>query len=229
MHPRKRVVINVATGGYINGQNRLRSTFEKYCDSDLMLFTREDEIGAPLHHDNPYAFKIYAWDKALQAGYKRILWFDASVFAIRNLKPIWDIIEMQGYIMQEAGQWLGWWINDRALEYFKLSRDDAMKMTCYGNAGFLGLDFDTIIASEFFEQWKNSMLAGCFKGAWTNKDKTESPDERCRGHRHDLACGSVIANRLGMKFQHAEHYMEYAPAETPPINDTIVLKACGMA
>jgi len=104
-----------------------------------------------------------------------------------------------------------------------------MNMMMYGNAGFLGLDFNNEIACKFFDKWKESMFAGIFKGEWTNNTKSESQDERCLGHRHDMVCGSIIANQLGMKYVSGNEWLTYQPPHVPPKNDKIVFKALGNA
>ena len=52
-------------------------------------------------------------------------------------------------------------------------------------AGYCGFDFTHGLAQEFFAEWKESMLNGCFKGSWSD-------------HRHDMTCASIIANKHDM-------------------------------
>lgn len=52
-------------------------------------------------------------------------------------------------------------------------------------AGYCGFDFRRPESIEFFAQWKEAMLNGCFKGSWED-------------HRHDMTCGSIIAYKLGL-------------------------------
>lgn len=64
------------------------------------------------------------------------------------------------------------------------------------SAGLLGLDKNNPLAMEFFTQWKASAKAGCFKGNYET-------------HRHDMTCASIIAQRLGMKYQRGGEHMSY--------------------
>lgn len=203
------------TGNYIRGLARLVDSLKGNFDGDVLAFTNEESIGAPKHKDNPYAFKVYAIQAAIDAGYKHILYLDSSVFAIKNVLPVFDVIEEEGYFMQEAGHYVGNWCNDVTLDYFGLQRDEAMEMLMYGNAGMLGLNMNEVISQDFFAQWKQSMLDGMFIGSWSN-------------HRHDMTCGSIIANKLGMKYKSGNEWLQYAGVYEPTANDTIIFKAQGI-
>ncbi len=121
--------------------------------------------------------------------------------------------------MQYAGHMVGRWTNDRALEYFGVNRDDAMHMPMYGNAGFLGLNVHDATAMKFFELWEQSARDGMFRGQWHNNNRTESNDGRCDGHRHDMSCGSIIANQLNMVMQPGDEWLHYqSPDVEPAIN-----------
>jgi hypothetical protein len=204
-------------GNYQKALERLGNSLIGRFDGDFFGFTSESQIGAPPHLDNPYAFKIYAIEKVREQGYTQILWLDSSVYAIRDTQPIFDEMERLGYIMQEAGCHVGTWCNDFTLDYFGITREEANKMLCYGNAGFLGLNFNNELAVNFFKLWKYSMEAGCFNGTWDN-------------HRHDLTCGSIIANKLDIAkdYKSGNEWLEYAAPFDPPKNDTIILKAQGL-
>ncbi len=227
----KRAIVNFSNnrGWYADGQKRLQKMLPKFIPSDVELFFFDDEqkIGSPLHDDNPYAFKIYSIQNVLEKGYHTILYMDASLFPIRNLKPIFDVIEKEGFFAQNAGHVCGTWANDECLEYFGVTRDEAMKIDMYGNCGLLGLDLSRPEILNFYVKWRTSMLDGMFKGAWTNKDKTESMDERCKGHRHDMVCGSLVMHGLGLdkKYQRGDQWMKYASPREEILDESILLKA----
>lgn len=219
-----------SSNNYVHGISRLSESLRNNFDGDFLAFIGEASCGAPLHTDNPYAFKIYCIEKAIEAGYHQVLWLDSSCFAVRPVQPIFDMISRQTFAFQDSGHWLGEWANDRSLEYFSLSRDAAMDMRMIGNAGFLGFDTTCTLGSIFFKGWKQSMLDNIFKGAWNNNEKTESQDERCRGHRHDMVCSSAIIHRMGLKGLMAggEEILQYAGLYDPILNDSIIIKAQGI-
>ena len=225
----KDCIINFASGRYIKGQDRLRESLDTVgWDGDLLTWTAEHQIGAPLHKDNPYAFKIYCFDEALRQGYKRIFWVDASIWAIKPITPIWDCVERLGYMKQYAGHLCGWWSSDTQLEYFGITRDEAMGMEMHGNGGFFALDFDNERASEFFDRWKQAMLDGQFKGPWHNDNNCVSSDPRCKGTRHDMICGSIIANQLEMVAYTPHRLMQYVGDGTQEPFETVVMMAQGV-
>jgi hypothetical protein len=211
----KRAIVNFSNnrGWYGKGRERLKEMLPKFIpeDVDLFFFENETDLGSPLHDDNPYAFKLYAIQNVLEKEYHTILYMDASLYPIRDLTPIFNVIEKDGMFAQHAGHQCGTWANDRCLEYFGLSRDEAMEIPMYGNAGLLGLDLSRPEIMNFYVKWRDSMQAGMFKGAWNNNDQTESKDERCKGHRHDMVCGSLVMYQCGLteKYQRGDQWMLY--------------------
>lgn len=192
-----KAIVNLATSIYERGRRRLTESLQGNFDGTVFTFTTEDEVGAPPHLENPYAFKVYAIEKVKNMGYNQVLWLDASCYAIKNVQPIFDWIDQKGIFMEAAGHWTGSWSNDATLGYFGISRDEAMQMPMF-SAGFVGFDFEKDVSREFFQKWKNSMLAGCFKGEWSN-------------HRHDMTCGSIIACQMGLDkiYSGGGHYLAY--------------------
>jgi len=202
-------------GNYMKALERLEKSMNRFDKNTFIGFRGEGSIGSPLHRDNPYAFKIYAFKKALELGYRKILYVDSSVVAVKELDSLWQILDEDGYFIQEAGHFVGRWCNDRTLNYFGISREEAMLMSMYGNCGVLALDFDKDIAVAFFELWEQSMLDGQFIGSWSD-------------HRHDMTCGSVIANRLKMKLQTGNEWVDYVDVNQTPKSDKIIFHAQGM-
>lgn len=189
MPQKKRCIVNFAdkAGWYSRGQQRLKDECFKYFPGgDVVILNDYDLIGSPKHHDNPYAFKVYAIDYARKLGYTSILFVDSSIYPVKDVTPVFDHIEKQGYLMQQAGHFIDRWTNDACRAYFNLSPEESKNMIMY-SAGFTGLDFTNMKAVEFFTQWKAAAEAGAFKGSWSD-------------HRHDMTCGSIIAQRLGMEF-----------------------------
>ncbi len=189
--PVKRCVVSLATNTskYLDGLRRLRSSVNTHAKKgqmpiDFFAFVGEDSVGAPTHQENPYAFKLYAIQKARDQGYNQVLWLDNSVVEAKYPLPVFEWLTKSGIFLEEAGHWAGRWCNDKTLQYFGITRAAAMQMPMFA-AGYCGFDFRNPISIEFFAQWKESMLNGCFRGSWSD-------------HRHDMTCGSIIANKLDL-------------------------------
>lgn len=215
----KRAIVSMANerGNYIPALNRLSASLEGKFDGDFFGFIGEESIGAPLHTDTPYGFKLYAIQSARELGYTSILWLDSSCYAIRDLSPVFESIERDGMIFQEAGHLLGTWSTDEQLAYFGMTRDEAMKVPMIGNAGFLGFDFNNPIAVRFFELWNEAMEAGMFRGSWENS-------------RHDMTCSSALVYLMGLWdfAKKGNEWLQYAAPNDTPNNDTVLIFAQGM-
>lgn len=201
------IIVNFATGVYRRGQKRLSESLNGHKQLMLSDYT---SLGSPTHSESPYQFKIHAIETAFNHD-PVVLWVDASMWRVGDIQIIEDLILRDGYFMSEAGHWVGSWTNEKARNYFQLTPNEAKVPGGFFmfSAGLLGLDKNNPLAMEFFTQWKQSAFAGCFRGDWSN-------------HRHDMTCGSIIASRLGMKYQRGGQHMSYiGPGYERPEKDTV--------
>ena len=188
------IIVNFATKHYLLGQARLSNSLN---GCKKLMLSDYVSLGSPTHSESPYQFKIHSIETAFNHD-PIVLWVDASMWRVGDLSIIENIIKTDGYFMSEAGHWVGSWTNAHTRNYFKLTKEEAKVPGgfCMFSAGLLGLNRESPLAMEFFKQWKASALAGCFRGDWIN-------------HRHDMTCGSIIASRLGMKYQRGGEHMSY--------------------
>jgi hypothetical protein len=208
------IIVNFATGHYLAGQQRLCKSVYPY---RYFAVDNYPAINSPTHSESPYQFKIHAIEKAFEKD-DIVLWCDASLWVVGDLSIIENIIKQDGYFMEEAGHYVGRWTNEHARNYFKLTEEEAKQETgglTMFSAGLIGLDKNSDIAMEFFRQWKASALAGCFKGSYEN-------------HRHDMTCASIIAQRLGMKYQRGGKHMAYIGQGYSEPEPGIVFKLQGL-
>jgi hypothetical protein len=188
------IIVNFATGHYLKGQQRLANSLNGY--KKLML-SDYVSIGSPTHSESPYEFKVWSIENAFQFD-DVVLWCDSSLWRVGDISVIENVIKQDGYFLTEAGHWVGAWCNQHTRDYFNLTEQEAKVPGgfCMFSAGFIGFDRKSSIANEFLKQWKESAKAGCFRGSHEN-------------HRHDQTSGSIIAQRLGMKFQRGGQHMAY--------------------
>lgn len=198
-----RTVINVSTAKYWRGQERLLASING--SYNALFWKHEHEVGAKLHSENNYSFKPLAFSSAYTMGYRKLLWLDASMNIIKDLKPIFDIIDEDGYFFQDSGWMNSRWTNERAKEYF--GTDEGMMLS----SGVLGLNLNSTVGKDFLIAWLLAMSDGIFNGDWAT-------------HRHDQTCASIIAHKMGLKLQDGNTFMVYGKITEPTIsNKTLVL------
>jgi len=223
-----KVVLNVSVSSWYadRGQRRLWESMEERSENATRLFWLDEyPPGSPTHEEAPYAFKPYAFQRARTLGFDQAIWLDASVWLHRKpLDDVWARIDEDGWYLEPDGNMVGNWIGDRQLGLVGISRDQAMEIPLF-EGKMIGLDFRNETACTFLDEWTDLADRGAFNGRWDNADRFESSDERCRGHRHDIACGSPIAVRLGMSYQPFKRVG--FPGDGDP-GDEIVVMAEGM-
>lgn len=205
----KKCIINLSTKKFKKGQYRLLKSLKGKTDAEIFFYRLESQVGSPSHVDNNYAFKVYTFAKAIQAGFTHILWLDASMFVLKDLTPIFEIIDKDGYFLQNGGWKNSEWTNERAKEYFNTNEGDMMA------ACVLGINIENEKSKEFFELWTKSMNDGIFNGDWTN-------------HRHDQTCASILAYKLNMPLHDPHSLFEYGKANEPTSHDKILMVADGI-
>lgn len=204
------IVVNFSTSEYKRGQQRLSKSIQ---GSRWMMFSQYGEIDSPRHKESPYEFKIHAIRKAMEHD-NIVLWADASMFQIGDIEKIESIIKRDGYFMEEAGHYVGRWTNQFTRNYFGLNEEEAQQgpggITMF-SAGLLGLNLKSELAMQFLYEWEESAKAGCFRGDWAD-------------HRHDMTCASIIATRLGMKYQTGGTHLAYkGPGYSEPKEGVVFL------
>lgn len=205
-----RCVVNVSTDKYRRGQNRLHDSLQGRTNATILLFDSEESVGAEPHEVNNYSFKPMAMIKAYEKGYRQVLWLDASMLVIKDLEPIFALIEKDGYFFQDSGWPNKRWTTFKAREYFGTDEGPML------SSGVLGLDLDSEIGYKFFDLWTQAMRDGMFNGDWSE-------------FRHDQSCASLIAYKLDMKLQTANTFFVYGTEGNEFILDETILLADGIS
>jgi len=167
-------------GDYRKKLQRLEQSLKGNFDGDFIGFTDYKQIGSPKHSEIPYAFKPYAIQKAIDLGYDQILWCDSPIVAKKSIEPVFDHIAKHGYLFfDNIGHSLGMWTNQRALDHFKMTRQQAMNipmiMACC-------MGFTKGLLSGFYEY--KSLAVSLYPGSWED-------------HRHDQTVMSFIIHQRG--------------------------------
>jgi hypothetical protein len=194
----KAAIISAGIGGwYAQGVKRLEQSlnFNGWAGNTL---TWKDEYppNSHSHEDFPYYMKIAAFEEALRQGYTHILWLDSSFWAVKNPMKMFDLINDQGYYFFSSGYNLAQSVNDTALQYVNLSRDEAEKVNEWAS-GCVGINFENEAGKALYTRWKELMDAGLSKGSRLHDN--QSADKRFLFHRQDQSCLSLACWELELK------------------------------
>lgn len=202
------IIVNFSTQEYKRGQQRLANSLNGH--KKLMLDSYE-AIDSPSHSVSPYEFKCHAIKAALELD-PIVLWMDASMYRVGDMSKIENIIINQGWFFEEAGHWVGSWTNQFSRDYMKLTEEESKVPggLFMFSAGLLGLNRNNETAMTFLEQWTQAAKAGCFRGDW-------------KDHRHDMSIGSIIAQRLGMRYERGGSHLSYiGPGYSQPESGSVI-------
>jgi hypothetical protein len=186
-------IINVALGNkYVQQQKRLGESLEENFDGDFLTWDK-----FPNHNydeKNPYNVKAAAFEEAIKKGYKQILWLDAPVLALKNVKPIFDSIEKHGYLTLKNHNYnLAQTCNDKSLEYFNITRDEAEKVEEHAS-GVIGIDMTNPKGKKLIEMFIKACRNDVSNGS--REHDGQSTDPRFMFHRQDQSVLSLCAHAL---------------------------------
>lgn len=201
-----RCVINVSTDKYKIGQDRLIDSLVNNTDADVLMYQSEQSVGAKPHSQSMYGFKPCAFSKAYDLGYTSILWLDASMNVLKDITPIFELIEKDAYFAQNSGWKNERWSTPEQIEYFGTSNGWMI------SSGVLGLDLTNPIGSEFLQKWLKASNDGMF-----NFSHDVS--------RQDQTCASLIIENMGLNITENNTLWNYGKEAW---HDGIVLVADGI-
>ena len=196
----RRCVVNFSNGRYIRGQDRLVDSLKNVgYDGGILLETIESNIPFASHEEINYGFKAGMIQKAREMGYDLILWADAAVYAGKNLDPVFNYIDENGYFIFHYGEGCvssGEWCCDSALKELGITREESYKIPHIFATTF-GINLKK--HGDFFDKYLELARRGIsFNGSWHNTMKECSCEERVQGHRHDQTVMSVLLWQMGL-------------------------------
>lgn len=218
-------IISAGVGGwYPQGVSRLERSlmFHGYAGQ---VMTWKDELpeGCPPNNVDPYAIKVYAFKAALKAGFRQIMWLDASFWAIKNPHHIFDIINEHGVFAFRSGYNCAQTCTDILLKHSGYSRDEAELLPEIAS-GMVGLNFDNPDAQNVWAYWEVMCEAGLFRNSRTH-NIDESADTRFLHARQDQSALSMAIHKSGLKFDYQDYvaYYDGRPQEQYHKNVTFLI------
>lgn len=194
-----RCIINVALGKqYHKEQKRLGISLAKHFDGDFLQWTVFPNNS--YNKANKYNGKAAAFEEAIKRGYKQILWLDCPVFAVKDIKPIFDSIEQNGYLtihnrVGNKEENCAQTCSDACLAYFKVTRDQAEGFKEHAG-GVIGIDMTNPKGKQLIETFIQACKDGACDGS--RKHDGQSKDPRFKYHRQCQSVISLSANVLGL-------------------------------
>jgi len=198
----KKCIINFSDNArYILGQNRLLESLKNTgYTGDVFVENNEKNIHFKSHKEINYGFKAGMINKVKNLGYRYVLWIDSSVYAGKDVSPIFDYIEKNGYFVLQYDEGVstsGEWCCDTALVPLQITREESFEIP-HAYATVFGLDLKK--HSGFFDEYLRLAEEGtAFNGDWYNRENQCSFDPRVKGHRHDQTVMSVLMWKMGMR------------------------------
>lgn len=195
-----RCVVNVATGRYIKGQDRLGRILGP--ELPFLSWTSTEEVGSPSHSARPYAFKAFAMKLAEKSGFRQILWADACiVLGPSPLERIWEQARENGVWLSRNGYRNSEWTANSAYPALGVSFEENYQIE-HVVATTFAVDLDHPVGRKFLDEYfRLASETDAFCGPWTGGIGVQ--------HRHDQTAASVIAWRLGVSLTNPPDFFAY--------------------
>ena len=161
--------------------------------------------------DCVYTLKAAAFEYAQNAGYDVILWLDCSVFPIKPIEPLFDVINTDGYYLWRSGFSIGQTCSQHCLDWFNISRERAFDINDTSTS-MMGVKLSNPLGAQLMRDWLNGAKAGMFHGSRAAIVGAEGRQQLFE-HRQDQSVCSCVAAKMGLKLHDPGIYSQYATDE----------------
>lgn len=221
----RRALVNVATEAYWPYQDRLIAQTREVDPGCALMYFRAIPDSWPSHAERPYAFKSHAllqaarylpWHNDRELAPTLLLWCDAPIVPVRDMTPLWDQIERDGYWIARNG-WNNYeWTADSAYPtiFPRETLDSARtrnKTIPHVVASAFGLNTAHPLGQRLLSRYFNLCNTTAICGPWKNTPETPCGPPDVLGHRHDQTILSLVAWELGLKLTDCPAIFAYAP------------------
>lgn len=227
----KRIIVNgfYGDGWYKAGSDRLVKSLTENGEISiytLQLYEGETLLNAThLSKSCPYTIKAEVINWAIKQGYNQILWLDCSVTLLKPLEEFWKIVDRDGYYFMAGGWNCAQECNDRSLEYFGYTRDEAELIHSLWSCIF-ALDLRNEKAKKVCDFFLQAAKDGIFHGSRHHDNQSQDP--RFKHHRQDQSVLSLAFHKVGLDIFHPPQiHMWYAGMQKEPV-ETNIFKVEGM-
>lgn len=194
---------------YAKGQERLLNSLVHHGFRHKVLAFQD----FPNNHyeKKTYNIKASCMHQAREMGFDVLLWLDSSVWAIREIEPLFDYIISHGWYFHSNGFNLGRTMDNKALEYFGLTRDKAYQMPDLTSSMF-GLHLGNPKAEWAFNDWLQSAKDGFWLSSRERPGKypNDGYPEDFVGDRQDQSCLTAVMHKYEMDMVERGVYSDIA-------------------
>lgn len=210
-----RAIVNAHNdkGWYSKGQERLRKSLNGHDEALCFYPNFPNDL---FSKSNGYNVKPSALYEAAKT-HSQLLWLDCSCWVIKDLQPIWDIVDSQGYYFINSNFNCSTYCNDKSLEYFGITRDEAENIAMI-SSGCFAIDLKTEKGALIYQIFIQSAIDNIFDNG------TGSSDPRYIAHRHDQSALSIILHKLGCSIENPD-LAQYKLTDQTPTDSACILMA----
>lgn len=221
-----RAVINAAYGKwYPKGQKRLvESLRDTGYTGDILTWTNQIING---YHDPscPYSIKPAAFIEAIKKGYTEILWLDSSIYAVKSIEPVFDLIERDGIYLWKSGWNLAQTATDKDLEFAGYTRDEAEHLhECA--SGIVGLNRNKRKVIDLMSIYLDAKRAGVF--CTSRNHDNQSSDPRFKFGRQDQTAMTIAFHKAGFTNEDMHEQNVYSSFFQESYNESVCLVVHGL-
>lgn len=143
-----------------------------------------------------YGFKPHAIQRAIDKGYKKIVWFDPSVLPTVSVNRLFDALDEHPMIVRTGDQQLRGMVNQKALDWFMV-KDKELDSLKHVGGTIYAFNFNNFKAMEVFNLWKKAEVNGIFG----------TQDEFMAGHWADESCMALSMHVCGVRQYYEEKFL----------------------
>ena len=203
------IFLSVAFGErYIEQQTRLNESLLKFYQPENHIWFRDGyPANSKSHKESLYGFKVHAVKRALDWGYKKIIWLDTACILQQPVDYWFDL--NTPVLAAKDDNALSKCISDKALNYY--GSPDITGMHLVGGSVYV-FNFDHPDCQKIFDHWAKAEADGIFG------NQAEQSSGKINRHRHDESCMSIALYQNGYEPMPCDA-MKYNQGE-----DSIIIK-----
>lgn len=142
-----------------------------------------------------YGFKPHAIQKAIDLGYKKVIWLDPSVLPVTPIQVLIDRLDQHPLMVISGNFDVVRMTSQKALDWFGLTENELKDVKHLGGTVYC-FNFNDPKIMEVFNLWKKAEEEGIFG----------TQDDFMRGHWADESCMALAIRKVGAEWIKIKDY-----------------------